>query len=127
VEQGYGVCGARDERAHAGQQQQLVDHGHDVIPGSGSGKTTTGSRNFGSATACGVSATASMTGICLRPHRVEGRAGFAGRLATATLKLFQERGEMFRDGVVDRIILCPEALPDFPQPGASAQDVATFG
>jgi hypothetical protein len=25
VEQGYGVCGARDERPHAGQQQQLVD------------------------------------------------------------------------------------------------------
>jgi hypothetical protein len=54
VEQGYGVCGARDERAHAGQQQQLVDQlGHDVLPRSGSGKTTTGSRNFGSATACG--------------------------------------------------------------------------
>ena len=50
VEQGYGVCGARDERAHAGQQQQLVDQlGHDVLPRSGSGKTTTGSRNFGSA------------------------------------------------------------------------------
>jgi hypothetical protein len=42
VEQGYGVCGARDERAHAGQQQQLVDQlGHDVLPRSGSGKTTT--------------------------------------------------------------------------------------
>jgi hypothetical protein len=54
VEQGYGVCGARDERAHAGRQQQLVDQlGHDVLPRSGSGKTTTGSRNFGSATACG--------------------------------------------------------------------------
>ena len=54
VEQGYGVCGARDERPHAGQQQQLVDQlGHDVLPRSGSGKTTTGSRNFGSATACG--------------------------------------------------------------------------
>src|SRR2546427_4047244 len=52
VEQGYGVCGARDERAHAGQQQQLVDQlGHDVLSRSGSGKTTTGSRNFGSATA----------------------------------------------------------------------------
>jgi len=47
-------AGARDERAHAGQQQQLVDQlGHDVLPRSGSGKTTTGSRNFGSATACG--------------------------------------------------------------------------
>jgi hypothetical protein len=54
VEQGYGVCGARDERPHAGQQQQLVDQlGHDVLPRNGSGKTTTGSRNFGSATACG--------------------------------------------------------------------------
>jgi hypothetical protein len=53
VEQGYGVCGARDERAHAAQQQQLVDQlSHDVLPRSGSGKTTTGSRNFGSATAC---------------------------------------------------------------------------
>src|SRR5439155_4156016 len=42
---------ARDERPHAGQQQQLVDQlGHDVLPRSGSGKTTTGSRNFGSAT-----------------------------------------------------------------------------
>ena len=30
VEQGYGICGARDEPAHAGQQQQLVDQlGHD--------------------------------------------------------------------------------------------------
>src|SRR5580704_7555938 len=54
VEQGYGVCGARDERPHAAQQQQLVDQlGHDVLPRSGSGKTTTGSRHFGSATACG--------------------------------------------------------------------------
>ena len=54
VEQGYGVCGARDERSHASQQQQLVDQlGHDVLPRSGSGKTTTWSRNFGSATACG--------------------------------------------------------------------------
>ena len=41
---------ARDERAHAAQQQQLVDQlGHDVLPRSGSGKTTTGSRNSGSA------------------------------------------------------------------------------
>src|SRR6266550_3294554 len=36
VEQGYGVCGARDERALAGQQQQLVDQlGHDVLPRNG--------------------------------------------------------------------------------------------
>jgi hypothetical protein len=54
VEQSYSVCGARDERTHAGQQQQLVDQlGHDVLPRNGSGKTTTGSMNFGSATACG--------------------------------------------------------------------------
>jgi hypothetical protein len=33
VEQGYGICGARDEPAHAGQQQQLVDQlGHDSPP-----------------------------------------------------------------------------------------------
>jgi hypothetical protein len=51
VEQGYGVCGARDERPHAGQQQQLIDQvGHEVLPRSSYGKTTTGSRNFGSAT-----------------------------------------------------------------------------
>jgi hypothetical protein len=50
-------------------------------------------------------------------------ARFAGRSATATLKLFQERGETFPAGVVDRIVLGPEALPDFPQPWASAQDV----
>ena len=30
VEQGYPICGARDERPHAGQQQQLVDQlGHE--------------------------------------------------------------------------------------------------
>jgi hypothetical protein len=51
VEQGYGVCGARDESAHAGQQQQLVDLGHGVLPRSGCGKTTTGSSIFGSAAA----------------------------------------------------------------------------
>jgi hypothetical protein len=55
VEQGYGICGARDEPAHAGQQQQLVDQlGHDSPPpGVAPAKTTTGSRNFGSATTCG--------------------------------------------------------------------------
>jgi hypothetical protein len=46
---------------------------------------------------------------------------------SATLKLFQERGEMFRDGVVDRIVPNPQASPDFPQPRASPQDVARFG
>jgi hypothetical protein len=45
----------------------------------------------------------------------------------ATLELFQERGEMFRDGVVDRIVPGPEHLPHFPQPWAPAQDVARFG
>jgi hypothetical protein len=67
------------------------------------------------------------------PQRIRGgtsrgrKAGFAGRSAPTTLKLFQERGEMFRDGVVDRIVPGPEHLPDFPQPWASAQDVARFG
>jgi hypothetical protein len=32
LEQGYGVCGARDEPAHAGKQQQFVNElGHDVL------------------------------------------------------------------------------------------------
>jgi hypothetical protein len=45
VEQGYGVCGARDERAHAGQQQQLVDQlGNDVLLGA----AITCDRSFGS-------------------------------------------------------------------------------
>jgi hypothetical protein len=45
----------------------------------------------------------------------------------ATLKIFQQRGEMFRNGVVDRVVPGPEPLPDFPQPWALAQDLATFG
>jgi hypothetical protein len=53
--------------------------------------------------------------------------GMVGPSATATLKLFQERGEMFRDGVVDRIVPGSEPFPDFPQPRASPQDVATVG
>jgi hypothetical protein len=46
---------------------------------------------------------------------------------TATLKLFQERGEVFRDGLVDRIEPDPKPLPDFEQPWPSAQDVAMLG
>jgi hypothetical protein len=47
--------------------------------------------------------------------------------AMATLKLFQQRGEMWRDGMVDRIVPGPQPSPDFPQPRAAAQDVARFG
>ena len=46
---------------------------------------------------------------------------------TATLKLFQESSETFRDGWVDRIVPGPKALPDFPQPWHLRQDVTTFG
>jgi hypothetical protein len=46
---------------------------------------------------------------------------------TATLKLFQERGETFRDGLGGGIVPGPEPLPDFPQPWASGQDVAMLG
>jgi hypothetical protein len=53
--------------------------------------------------------------------------GFAGHSVAATLKLFQERGETLRDGLVGGIVLGPEPLPDFPQPWASGQDVATLG
>jgi hypothetical protein len=35
---------------------------------------------------------------------------------TATLKLFQERGETVRDRLIDGIVPGPEPLPDFPQP-----------
>jgi hypothetical protein len=52
--------------------------------------------------------------------------GSAGHSVTATLKLVQERGETFRDRLVDGIVLGPEPLPDFPQPRPSGQDVATF-
>jgi hypothetical protein len=45
----------------------------------------------------------------------------------ATLKLFQQRREMGRDGMVDRIVPGPQPSPDFPQPRGSAQDVARFG
>jgi len=55
------------------------------------------------------------------------RAGSVGHSATATLKILQQRGEMFRNGVVDRVVPGPEPLPDFPQPWALAQDLATFG
>jgi hypothetical protein len=45
----------------------------------------------------------------------------------ATLKLFHQRREMWRDGMVDRIVHGPQPSPDFPQPRAAAQDVASFG
>jgi hypothetical protein len=45
----------------------------------------------------------------------------------ATLKLFQERGETFRDGLVGGIVPGPEPLPEFPQPWPSGEDVATLG
>jgi hypothetical protein len=53
--------------------------------------------------------------------------GFAGHSVTATLKLFQECSETFRDGLADRIVPGPKALPDFPQPWHLRQDVTTFG
>jgi hypothetical protein len=52
---------------------------------------------------------------------------FSGHSAMATLKLFQQRREMWRDGMVDRIVPGPQPSPDFPQPRAAAQDVARFG
>jgi hypothetical protein len=51
---------------------------------------------------------------------------FSGHSAMATLKLFQQRGEMWREGRVDRIVAGPQPSPHFPQPRASAQDVARF-
>jgi hypothetical protein len=56
-----------------------------------------------------------------------GAAGFPGHSVTATLKLFQERGETSRERLVDSIVPGPEPLPDFPQPWVSGQDVATLG
>jgi hypothetical protein len=53
-----------------------------------------------------------------------GAAGFLGH--SVTLKLIQERGERFRERLVDSIVAGPEPLPDFPQPWASSQDVATL-
>jgi hypothetical protein len=65
------------------------------------------------------------------PRKYAGRrssaVGFAGQLVTATLKLFQERGETFRDGFGGGIVPGPKPLPDFPQPWASGQDVTTLG
>jgi hypothetical protein len=43
-----------------------------------------------------------------------GAAGFPGHSVTATLKLVQERGETFRERLVDSIVPGPEPLPDFP-------------
>ena len=45
----------------------------------------------------------------------------------ATLKFLQQRREMWRDGLVERIVLGPQPSPDFQQPRAAAQDVASFG
>jgi hypothetical protein len=45
----------------------------------------------------------------------------------STVKLFQERGEKFRDGIVEAIVPSAQPLPDFPQPWAPAQDVAMVG
>jgi hypothetical protein len=56
------------------------------------------------------------------------RGGIAGQSVTATLKLFQERGETFRDRLVDGIVPGPEPLPNFPQPwpfGPECRDVRT--
>jgi len=47
-------------------------------------------------------------------------------LATA-LELLQERGETFRDSLLDGIVLGPEPYPDCPQPWALGQDVTMFG
>ena len=55
------------------------------------------------------------------------RGGIAGQSVTATLKLFQERGETFRDRLVDSIVPGPKPLPDFPQPWHFGQHATTFG
>jgi hypothetical protein len=51
----------------------------------------------------------------------------AGQSVTATLKLLQERGEMFRDRLVGSIVLGPKPLLEFPQPWPSGQDVHDAG
>jgi hypothetical protein len=96
VEQSYSVCGARDERTHAGQQQQLVDQlGHDVLPRNGSGKTTTGSRNFGSATACGplgfIALMRAASPSCWSPATMPGRNRHAPIGAKRTCREPSER------------------------------------
>jgi hypothetical protein len=45
---------------------------------------------------------------------------FAGQSVTATLKFFQERGETFRDRLVDGIVPGPEPLPVSRSHGISA-------
>ena len=54
-------------------------------------------------------------------------AGFAGHSVAATLKLFQECGETFRDRLVGDIVLRSEPSPDCPQPWPSGQNVTRFG
>jgi hypothetical protein len=57
-----------------------------------------------------------------------GAAGFPGHSVTATLKLFQERGETSRERLVDSIVPGPEPWPDFPQPwvfGPGCRDART--
>jgi hypothetical protein len=44
------------------------------------------------------------TGRVLEPQGRSSTAGFAGHSVTATLKLFQERGETFRDRLLDGIV-----------------------
>ena len=67
------------------------------------------------------------TGEGASSDRRSSAAGFGGHSVTATLKLFQERGETFRDGLVGGIVPGPEPFPDIPQPWASGQEVATPG
>jgi hypothetical protein len=62
-----------------------------------------------------------------RARTIRQRGSHLGRSATATLKLFQQRREMWRDGGVDRIVPGPQPSPDFLQPRGLAQDVARFG
>src|SRR6476619_394133 len=46
VERGYGVCGARDESAYAGQQQQLVDLAMASSPGAVAAKPQLGAASL---------------------------------------------------------------------------------
>jgi hypothetical protein len=96
VEQGYGVCGARDEPAHAGKQQQFVNElGHDILPGAGPpAKVTTGSGNFGSSGMVGTEGSrarlfphyaAANARRPQRPHRLAGHVdGVSGLVAAVS-------------------------------------------
>ena len=48
-------------------------------------------------------------------------------LLVTALELLQERGETFRDSLLDGTVLGPKPYPDCPQPWASGQDVTRFG